>query len=232
MADEIKRDKAAREMFLSVCLMRAEAAMDFSVPESPRSLKKSVRRLVETELKPHDAAIEESGRIKPRALDATRAFGFYGSNTPKRYDGLGLDMLGNCFVIEEMARAHIAYFYTYSMYVHIASKAIELHGSDAQRQRWLPGLASGRVLGCYALTEEGAGSDAPALQTTAIRRNDSYVLNGAKRYITNAPVADLFTIFAAQPEEGARARNSAFIVEKGAPGLRIGRFSARTYVCL
>lgn len=197
--------------------------MDFSVPECLRSLKKRVRRLVETELKPHDAAIEESGRIPPQALDAIRAFGLYGSNTPKRYGGLGLDMLGNCFAIEEMARAHIAYFYTYSMNVHIASKGIELHGSEAQRQRWLPGLASGHLLGCYALTEEGAGSDAAALQTTAIRRNDSYVLNGAKRYITNAPVADLFTIFAAHPEEGARARISAFIVEKGAPGLCIGK---------
>ena len=74
------------------------------------------------------------------------------------------------------------------------------------------------MTGCYALTEEGAGSDATALQTTAIRRGDSYVLNGAKRYITNAPVADLFTIFAAHPAESARPKISAFVVEKGAPG--------------
>jgi acyl-CoA dehydrogenase len=196
--------------------------MDFSVPESLRSLRRSLRQLVETELKPHDAAIEESGHIPPQALDAIRAFGLYGSNTPKRYGGLGLDMLGNCLAIEEMARAHIAYFYTYSMNVHIASKGIELHGSEAQCQRWLPGLASGRT-GCYALTEESAGSDAAALQTTAIRRGDSYVLNGAKRYITNAPVADLFTIFAAHPDDGAKPKISAFVVETGAPGLRIGK---------
>jgi acyl-CoA dehydrogenase len=109
------------------------------------------------------------------------------------------------------------------MNVHIASKGIELHGSEAQRQRWLPGLASGRTTGCYALTEEGAGSDAAALQTSAVRRGESYVLNGAKRYITNAPVADLFTIFAAHPRDGAERKISAFVVEKGAPGLRIGR---------
>jgi acyl-CoA dehydrogenase len=155
--------------------------MDFSIPESLRSLRKSLRQLVETELKPHDAAIEENGQIPPQALDAIRAFGLYGSNTPTRYGGLGLDMLGNCLAIEEMARAHIAYFYTYSMNVHIASKGIELHGSEAQCQRWLPGLASGRITGCYALTEERAGSDAAALQTTAVRHGDSYVLNGAKR---------------------------------------------------
>jgi alkylation response protein AidB-like acyl-CoA dehydrogenase len=199
------------------------AAMDYSIPDNLRSLRESLRHLVENELKPHDAAIEETGQIPPRALEALRAFGLYGSNTPKRYGGLGLDMLGNCLAIEEVARAHIAYFYTYSMNVHIASKGIELHGSEAQRQRWLPGLASGRMTGCYALTEEGAGSDAAALQTTAIRRGDSYVLNGAKRYITNAPVADLFTIFAAHPDQSAKPKISAFVVEKGAPGLRIGK---------
>jgi acyl-CoA dehydrogenase len=197
--------------------------MDFTVPESLRSLRNSLRHLVETQLKPHDAAIEENGEIPAQALDAIRAFGLYGSNTPKRYGGLGLDMLGNCFAVEEMARAHIAYFYTYSINVHIASKGIELHGSEAQCQRWLPGLASGRALGCYALTEENAGSDAAALQTTVIRRGDSYVLNGAKRYITNAPVADLFTIFAAHPDGGATPKISAFVVERDAPGLRIGK---------
>ena len=76
--------------------------MDFSVPDNLRSLRKSLRRLVEAELKPHEAAIEETGQIPSQALDAIRAFGLYGSNTPKRYGGLGLDMLGNCFVIEEM----------------------------------------------------------------------------------------------------------------------------------
>jgi acyl-CoA dehydrogenase len=224
LARKIKRGAAAGEMLPLLARSRAEAAaMDFSIPDNLRSLRKSLRQLVETELKPHDAAIEESGQIPAQALDAIRALGLYGSNTPKRYGGLGLDMLGNCLAIEEMARAHIAYFYTYSMNVHIASKGIELYGSEAQRQRWLPGLASGRITGCYALTEEGAGSDAAALQTTALRRGDSYVLNGAKRYITNAPVADLFTIFAAHPGEGAKPKISAFVVEKGAPGLRIGK---------
>jgi alkylation response protein AidB-like acyl-CoA dehydrogenase len=197
--------------------------VDFSTPKSFRPLKTKLRRLVETELKPHDAAIEERGEIPAQALNAIRALGLFGSNTPQRYGGLGLDMLGNCLAIEEMARAHIAYFYTYSMNVHIASKGIELHGSEAQRQRWLPALASGRMIGCYALTEEGAGSDAAALQTTVVRRGDLYVLNGTKRYITNAPIADLFTIFAAHPDGSAKPKISAFVVEKATPGPRIGK---------
>jgi acyl-CoA dehydrogenase len=197
--------------------------MDFSIPEDLRSLKRDLRRLVDTELKPFDALIEEEGQIPTQALDAMRAFGLFGSHTPRKYGGLGLDMLGNCLLIEEMARAHIAYFYTYSMNVHIASKGIELHGSETQRQRWLPDLASGRAIGCYALTETEAGSDAAAVQTTVVRRGDSYVLNGTKRYITNAPVADLFTVFAAHPGSGKRPKISAFVVEKGTPGLRVGK---------
>ncbi|MCW5748697.1 MAG: acyl-CoA dehydrogenase family protein [Alphaproteobacteria bacterium] len=196
--------------------------MDFDLPDHLATLIADVRRLVRDELQPHDAAIEETGRIPDRALDAIRRLGLFGSHTPKAYGGLGLDMLGNCLVIGEMAKAHIAYFYTYSMNVHIASKGIELGGTEEQRRRWLPDLASGRRIGCYALTEDGAGSDAAAVQTTATRRGDAYVLNGRKRYITNAPIADLFTVFAATGTDGARPRISAFVVEKGTPGLGIG----------
>lgn len=198
--------------------------MDFTIPAEFETLVREVRRMVDTELKPHDAAIEASGEIPPGALAAIRAMGLFGSHTPREYGGLGLDMVGNALVIEQMARAHIAYFYTYSMNVHIASKGIELHGSEAQRRRWLPRLASGAAIGCYALTEEEAGSDAASLRTTAVRRGDSYVLNGAKRYITNAPIAEVFTVFATHPDlSDGRRRISAFVVERGTPGLRIGK---------
>jgi len=220
--DQASRSDRRNAPCTSFDRMQRAAAVDFSIPESFRSLRANLRHLVDAELRPHDAAIEERGEIPPQALNAIRTFGLFGSNTPQRYGGLGLDMLGNCLAIEEMARAHIAYFYTYSMNVHIASKGIELHGSEEQRQRWLPALASGRMIGCYALTEEGAGSDAGALQTTVVRHGDLYVLSGAKRYITNAPVADLFTVFAAHPDGSAKPKISAFVVEKGTPGLRIG----------
>ena len=196
--------------------------MDFTISDDLIELKGAVRRLVAETLQPHDASIEETGHIPEPALRAIREMGLFGTHTPKAYGGLGLDMLGNCLVIQEMAKAHIAYFYTYSMNVHIASKGIELAGTAAQRDRWLPDLASGRVIGCYALTEEAAGSDAAALQTTAVRDGDHYVLNGCKRYITNAPVAGLFTVFAATGSHGDRKPISAFVVEQGTPGLRIG----------
>ena len=197
--------------------------MNFDLPDRLLSLKDRVRQMVRQELQPHDAAIEETGIIPTEALDSIRRMGLFGAHTPQKYGGLGLDMLGNCVVIEEMACAHIAYFYTYSMNVHIASKAIELDGSDQQRQRWLPALASGRLIGSFALTEEAAGSDAAALQTTATRKGDAYLLNGRKRYITNAPIAGLFTVFAATGMSDGKRRLSAFVVDRDTPGLRIGR---------
>jgi len=197
--------------------------MDFTIDDDLQELRQRVRRVVDERLKPHDAAIEAQGRIPDDALQAIRELGLFGSHTPAAYGGLGLDMLGNCLVIMEMARAHIAYFYTYSMNVHIASKCIELHASEEQRQHWLPDLASGRAIGCYALTEQGAGSDAAAAATTAVRRGDGYVLNGRKRYITNAPIADLFTVFAATGTNGESGPSlSAFVIEKGTQGLEIG----------
>ena len=197
--------------------------MDFEIPKPLALWKEEVRQFVGEELKPHDATIEETGRIPEQALDGMRRMGLFGINTPREYGGLGHDMFGNCLTIEEVAKANIAYFYTTSMNVHIASKGIELDGSEAQRRRWLPELASGRIIGSYALTEPEAGSDAAAVQTTAVRDGSDYVLNGLKRYITNAPIADLFTVFARTGSgEGSRGDISAFVVEAGTPGLRIG----------
>lgn len=198
--------------------------VDFAISQASRELTLAVRAMVETKLMPHDASIELLRQIPPAAMTAIREMGLFGSHTPEQCGGLGLDMLGNCLVIEEMARAHIAYFYTYSMNVHIASKGIELHGSEEQRMRWLPRLASGEAIGSYALTEENAGSDAAGIETSVTHSNAHYVLNGSKRYITNAPIADIFTVFAAHPQsKGQKRKLSAFVVERSTPGLSIGR---------
>lgn len=186
-------------------------------------LLEDVRKLVDTRLSPYDQDIEETGKIPQDALDAIRDMGLFGSYIPAEYGGLGLDLLGTSKVIEQMARAHMAYFYTYSMNVHIASKGIELYGSEEQRKRWLPRLASGEYIGCFALTEEHAGSDAAAIRTVATKTDDGYVLNGRKRYITNAPIADLMVVMATtDPTAGSRGI-SAFVIERGTPGFTIGK---------
>ena len=152
-----------------------------------------------------------------------RKMGLFGTNTPTQFGGLGLSMLGSCIAIEELAKAHAAFYYLSGVNVHIGSKAIEFFATPEVRDRWLPELASGRVIGAFALTEPNAGSDAARIQTTARRDGDHYVLDGTKTYITNAPVAGVFTVFATlDPSAGARGI-AAFAVDAKTPGLGIGR---------
>ena len=132
-------------------------------------------------------------------------------------------MLGSCLAIEELAKAHTAFYYLSGVNVHIGSKAIEFYARPEIRQQWLPELASGRVIGAFALTESEAGSDAARI-TTAVRRDGGhYVLNGKKTYITNAPVAGVFTVFATHDAAAGAKGVSAFVVDTATPGLRIGR---------
>src|SRR5260221_12260878 len=180
--------------------------MVFTLPTELSRWQQRVRQFVREELQPHDATIEASGHVPETAIAGLRRMGLYGTNTPAEYGGLGLSMLGSCLAIEEIAKAHVAFYYLSGVNVHIGSKPIEFDGSEALRRRWLPELASGRTIGAFALTEADAGSDAARLSTTARRDGSShYVLNGAKIYITNAPEAGLFTVFATvDPALGAK----------------------------
>ena len=172
-------------------------AMDFTLPADLVRFQELVRRFVRDELQPIDAEVEATGQVPERALEGLRRLGLFGTNTPREYGGLGLSMLGSCLAIEELAKAHAAFYFLSGVNVHIGSKPIELAGSEALKRRWLPELASGRTIAAFALTEQEAGSDAAAIRTVARRdAAGGYVLAGAKTYITNAPVAGLFTVFA------------------------------------
>jgi acyl-CoA dehydrogenase len=198
--------------------------MDFTLPPDLVHLQEQVRQFVREELQPIDADVEATGRVPERALAGLRRMGLFGTNTPRDYGGLGLSMLGSCLAIEELAKAHVAFYFLSGVNVHIGSKPIELAGSETLKRRWLPELASGRTIAAFALTETEAGSDAAAIRTIArADKAGHYVLDGTKTYITNAPVAGLFTVFATlDPALGAKGI-TAFLVEAGTPGLRIGR---------
>lgn len=197
--------------------------MDFALPPDLVRWQQRVRAFVEEELQPHDAGIEETGVVPSQAMEGLQRMGLFGTNTPTEYGGLGLSMLGSCLAIEEIAKAHTAFYYLSGVNVHIGSKPLEFAGTEEQKRRWLPELASGRTIGAFALTERDAGSDAARLTSTARREGDRYVLNGGKIYITNAPEAGLFTVFATvDPSLGSRGIG-AFLVEAGTPGLTVGR---------
>lgn len=197
--------------------------MDFRLAPDLVAWQQQVRRLVACELQPHDEEIERTGVVPPPLLQRLAEHGLFGVNTPRAWGGLGLSMLGSCLAIEELAKAHQAFYYRCGLNVHLGSKPIELAGTEGQKRRWLPALASGRTIGAFALTEAEAGSDAAALDTIARRTGDAYVLDGRKLYITNAAEAGVFVVFATlEPGAGARAI-TGFLVDAGTPGLRVER---------
>ena len=198
--------------------------MDFILPPELSQWQQRVRQFVCEELQPHDAAIEVSGQMPEVAIAGLQRMGLYGTNTPAEYGGLGLSMLGSCLAIEEIAKAHVAFYYLSGVNVHIGSKPIEFAGSEALKRRWLPELASGRTVGAFALTEADAGSDAARIATTARRDGPGhYVLDGTKTYITNATVAGLFTVFATLDPALGNKGLWCSTWEAGTPGLTIGR---------
>ena len=197
--------------------------MHFQLPDDLLVLQSRMRDFVRTELQPYDAGIEETGHVPDEAMAGLRRMGLFGTNTPKQYGGLGLSMLGSCLAIEELAKAHTAFYYLSGVNVHIGSKAIEFFAKPEIRDKWLPELATGRVIGAFALTEPEAGSDASKIRTHAKRDGTDYILDGKKTYITNAPVAGVFTVFATlDPSAGAKGI-AAFAVDAKTPGLTIGR---------
>ncbi len=149
--------------------------------------------------------------------------GFLGMAIPEAYDGAGLDTMALAIAIEEVARVCGSHALIMAAHNSLCTGTIWLSGSEAQRRRYVPDLASGRKIGAWALTEPTSGSDAAAMQTTSKRVKDGWVLNGTKTLCTNAPVAGTFVIHAVtDPTKGTRGI-SAFIVERGNPGLSIGK---------
>lgn len=198
--------------------------MDFTVSSEIEKLKNETRRFIEEEVQPYEDLIEREARIPPEILEKFRCRGYFGTNTPKVYGGLGLGMLANCLIVEEFGRTSIAIMYTVSMNIHIGSKAIYFDGSEEQKKRYLPPLARGELIGCYALTEPTAGSDPASMKTSAIKAKGDFILNGKKCFITNAPIADVFTVFAVtDSQKKTSERITAFVIEKGTRGLSIGK---------
>ena len=152
-----------------------------------------------------------------------RELGLFGLTVPEAYGGLGLTVEEEVRIVFELGWTSPAFRSVIGTNNGIGSQGLVMDGTEAQKQRYLPGLASGAIIGSFALTEPEAGSDAGALVTSAVRDGDQWTLNGTKRYITNAPQAGLFTVFARTDPTRAGARGvSAFLVEANAPGLSIG----------
>lgn len=182
----------------------------------------TLRRFVAERLVPLEARVAEEDRVPPELIDEMRGLGLFGLSIPEEYGGLGLTMEEEVLAALEIGRTSPAFRSVFGTNNGIGSQGIIMDGTPAQKQEWLPRLASGEIIASFALTEAEAGSDAASLRTSARRVGDVYRLNGTKRFITNAPVADIFTLMARTGEGGAGGI-SAFIVPRNAKGLSVGR---------
>ena len=194
--------------------------------ETLEALLDSVRRFVRERLVPAENEVAETDEIPPAIVAGMRDLGLFGLTIPEEYGGLDLTMEEEVRVLFELCRTSPAFRSVIGTTVGIGSQGILLDGTAAQKEKYLPRLASGEWIASFALTEPDAGSDAASLKTTAIRSADGshYVVNGTKRFITNAPQAGLFTLMArTNPAEKGASGVSAFIVDARSPGISLGK---------
>ena len=192
--------------------------------ETLNVLLDSLRRFVRERLVPREAEVAETDAIPDDIRREMQQLGLFGLTIPEAYDGLGLTMEEEVLVAFELGHTSPAFRSLIGTNNGIGSIGILIDGTDEQKKKYLPRIASGEFISSFCLTEPDAGSDAAALKTTAIREGDHYVLNGTKRYITNAPTASIYTVMA-RTDPGIRGAGgiSAFIVERGTPGLATGK---------
>ncbi|KAB8049996.1 acyl-CoA dehydrogenase [Janthinobacterium rivuli] len=196
--------------------------------ETLNILLDSIARFVREVLVPNEALVAETDTIPPAIVAQMRELGLFGLSIPEAYGGLELSMEEEVRVAFEIARTSPAFRSLIGTNNGIGSQGIVIDGTEAQKQYYLPKLAAGEIIGSFALTEAGSGSDAASLRTTAVRDGDYYILNGSKRYITNAPEASIFTVMArTDPVKRGAAAISAFIVEKDTPGLSLGKIDKK-----
>ena len=197
--------------------------MNLALPEEYQLLRDSIRRFVDRELIPINAKVEETRTIPVAIIEQMKAMGLFGILTPQEYGGMGLSTVGSCVIQEELSRANLCYPLYLSGNIGIGTLGILHYGNEEQKQKFLPRMASGELMSCFALTEPNAGSDASAIEAKGEKRGNTYVINGMKHFITRGDISDVFTIIAVTDRSNRRKGMSAFIVEKGAPGFSIGK---------
>ncbi len=198
-----------------------ERSMD---DETFGQLLDTVRRFVREKLVPLEAKVDDDDKVPDEIVAEMRALGLFGISIPQGFGGLGLTASEEVAVVRELGWTSPAFRSVIGSNVGIGSQGLVMDGTEEQCARYLPRMASGELVGSFCLTEPGAGSDAASLKTTALWDGEAYVLNGTKRYITNAPCAGVLTVMArSDPDAPGSSGVSAFIVEADTPGISIGK---------
>ncbi len=197
--------------------------MRIELTEDQRIVHRSVREFASTELRPHAARWDREGKFPSEIVPKLASLGLLGLVVPQQFGGAGLDMVSAMLAIEAVSWGDGAVGLTVASHNSLCTGHILLFGSEDQKRRYLPRLARGEALGAWCLTEPSAGSDAAAIQTRAVRRGTVWVLNGSKVFVTQGSVGGVYVVMAVTAARDKRQEISAFIVDRGAPGLRIGK---------
>jgi alkylation response protein AidB-like acyl-CoA dehydrogenase len=197
--------------------------MDFRPTEEQVLLRQTVRDFAESEIGPHVMEWDEAQRFPDDLLPKLAALGLAGVQFPEEYGGAALSAVGYCICIEELARVCPAVALSVAAHNGLCSAHIGTFGTDAQRKQFLPRLVTGEVWGAWGLTESGAGSDAAGMRTVAVRDGAGWVIDGAKTFITHGRIGGVMVVIAVTDRAKGHRGISAFIVERGTPGMAAGK---------
>jgi acyl-CoA dehydrogenase len=198
--------------------------MDLRLSEELGLLRDLARDFTLKRVRPLAAQIESEHRVPRELLDELAELGFLGVAIPAEYGGSGLGETGLCLIMEELTRGDFSLAVTYGAHASIGAMSVLVGGTEEQKRRFLPALASGETLACYALSEADAGSDPAAMRTVAERDGDEWVIHGEKVWITNGDISDLTTVYAVTDRaKGARGGVTAFLVPSGSKGFTVGK---------
>jgi alkylation response protein AidB-like acyl-CoA dehydrogenase len=196
--------------------------VDYLLTEEQIMIRDLARQIAVEKIVPVRAELDEQNKFPTDIMKALAQADLFGIFIPEEYGGLGKQSLELCIVVEELSKACVGVSTSYAANA-LGTYPILLHGSDAQRKKYLPHIATGKKLVAFGLTEANAGSDASGVQTTAKLEGSEYVLNGTKQWITNGGEADIYTVIAITDRSKGPRGASAFIVEKGTPGFTFGK---------
>jgi len=196
--------------------------LDFNPCTKHKAVRKTVRRFAETELGPISHEIDRDSRFPREVVEKMGPLNYFGLQVPKKYGGAELDTISYAITIEEISRVCAAVGLCVTVHNSVGAYPIVLFGTEDQKKKFLPLLASGEYIGAFCLTEANAGSDAGAVETTAVYDNGEYVVNGTKVFVTNGGVCGLAHIFSITDPDNPRSGASVFMVEKGMAGFSVG----------
>ncbi len=201
--------------------------IDFELTDEQRVLQQSVRELCERVIVPNARRWDEEEKFPHEVIGPMGEMGLMGMQVPEAYGGAGMKCHDFVIALEEVARADASVGLTMASHNSLCTGHILLAGNEAQKQKYVPGLASGKVLGGWGLTEPGSGSDAGAARTRAVRQGDKWVINGAKTFITQGSVGGVFVVMASTSPDKKAKGLTAFVIERGMPAFAPARSSTR-----